>query len=132
MIDIEKLRATDRATKPAPWYAWIDPRVDVEDNTIATIPEEEYAGLSSTEEVIGCSEWLRAEEEDLRGIVEMRNAYPRILDELEGLRAIVKDLAEADVHRGGYNHDICAFCDADEPEHETDCLISKAKGAMKT
>ena len=90
MIDLDKLSALEKAAKPAPWYAWLDPAVpNIEDKCITTIPEEQYIReynascgkrwLESNEEVIGCSEWMRAEDADFLLIVEMRNQLPELI-----------------------------------------------------
>ena len=93
MIDIKKLSALEKAAKPAPWYAWLDPEIpNIEDKCITTIPEEQYIceyngakgsdryrGLTRDEEVVGCSEWMRAEDADFLLIVEMRNQLPELI-----------------------------------------------------
>jgi len=57
------------------------------------------------------------------------NALPALLSELEALRAIVKELAargdEVYVDDG-----FCIFC-GETGKHEMDCLIRRAKGALK-
>ena len=93
MIDLDKLSALEKAAKPAPWYAWLDPEIpNIEDKCITTIPEEQYIrehngakgsdkyrGLTHDEEVIGCSEWMRADDADFLLIVEMRNQLPELI-----------------------------------------------------
>ena len=105
MIDLDKLSALEKAAKPAPWYAWLDPEIpNIEDKCITTIPEEQYIrehngakgsdkyrGLTRDEEVVGCSEWMRAEDADFLLIVEMRNQLPDLIAriaELEAERAL--------------------------------------------
>jgi hypothetical protein len=102
MIDLDKLSALEKAAKPAPWYAWLDPNNNnIEDKCITTIPEEQYIReynalcgkrwLESNEEVIGCSEWMRADDADFLLIVEMRNQLPDLIvriAELEAERAL--------------------------------------------
>ena len=89
MIDLDKLSALEKAATPGPWYAWLDPNNNIEDKCITTIPEEQYIReynalcgkrwLESNEEVIGCSEWMRAEDADFLLIVEMRNQLPELI-----------------------------------------------------
>ena len=90
MIDLDKLSALEKAAKPAPWYAWLDPESrNIEDKCITTIPEEQYIngakgsdkyrGLTRDEEVIGSSEWMRADDADFLLIVEMRNQLPDLI-----------------------------------------------------
>jgi hypothetical protein len=105
--------------KPAPWYAWIDIKgTRCEDSCITTLPIKERIAiekynnelpdtltdwkrrhLNSQEEVIGCSEWMRAEDEDFEGIVAIRNNIRTILDVLDKFRvgdaAIVEDIINA-------------------------------------
>ncbi|DBA35162.1 TPA_asm: hypothetical protein vir525_00020 [Caudoviricetes sp. vir525] len=100
MIDLDKLSALEKAAKPAPWYAWLDPNNNnIEDKCITTIPEEQYIReynalcgkrwLESNEEVIGCSEWMRADDADFLLIVEMRNQLPYLLARIAELDAAV-------------------------------------------
>jgi hypothetical protein len=113
MIDTEKLSKLEKAAKPAPWYAWTDETADAEDICIMTIPVQEYIKrknsvetynktLSEKEydskfiyenrdkyEVIGCSEWMRAEDADFDLIVEMRNQLPEMLEYIVWLERAV-------------------------------------------
>lgn len=109
MIDLDKLSALEKAAKPAPWYAWLKPTIrNIENKCITTIPEEQYIreynegeefhkentstdewryrSLSCDEEVIGSSEWMRAEDEDFLLIVEMRNQLPELITQFEKMR----------------------------------------------
>jgi len=103
MIDLDKLSALEKAAKPAPWYAWLDPNNNnIEDKCITTIPEEQYIReynascgkrwLESNEEVIGCSEWMRADDADFLLIVEMRNQLPYLLARIVELEKRNADL----------------------------------------
>lgn len=73
---------------------------------------------------------IRKEDSDL--ICAMRNALPDLLTELAILRAIVQELAETELitfdEDTGYPE--CILCGKYEG-HEPDCLISRAKEAMK-
>jgi hypothetical protein len=103
MIDLDKLSALEKAAKPAPWYAWLDPEIpNIEDKCITTIPEEryirehnrakgsdKYRGLTRDEEVVGCSEWMRAEDADFLLIVEMRNQLPELIAHVKQMEAQV-------------------------------------------
>jgi hypothetical protein len=44
-----------------------------------------YRGLTDDEEVVGCSEWMRAENEDFLLIVEMRNQLPELIAHIKAL-----------------------------------------------
>ena len=102
MIDLDKLSALEKAAKPGPWYAWLDPNNNIEDKCITTIPEEQYIReynalcgkrwLESNEEVIGCSEWMRADDADFLLIVEMRNQLPYLLARIVELEKRNADL----------------------------------------
>ena len=102
MIDLDKLSALEKAATPGPWYAWLDPNNNIEDKCITTIPEEQYIReynalcgkrwLESNEEVIGCSEWMRADDADFLLIVEMRNQLPYLLARIVELEKRNADL----------------------------------------
>jgi len=53
-----------------------------------------------------------------------------MLNEMGALRAIVKELAACDPIQVNLLHGRCIFCLGTDM-HEADCLISKAKGALK-
>ena len=103
MIDLDKLSDLEKAAKRGPWYAWLDPAVpNIEDKCITTIPEEQYIreyngakgsdkyrGLTRDEEVVGCSEWMRAEDADFLLIVEMRNQLPELIAHVKQMEAQV-------------------------------------------
>jgi hypothetical protein len=113
MIDLDKLSALEKAAKRGPWYAWLKP-VHTPDKCITTVPAEQFLReykeaekfnaelserighaavsdewknryLTYDEEVIGCSEWLHAENADLLLIVEMRNQLPDLLARIADL-----------------------------------------------
>ena len=150
MIDLKKLSALEKAAKRGPWYAWLKP-VHTPDKCITTVPAEQFLReykeaekfnaelserighaavsdewknryLTYDEEVIGCSEWLHAENADLLLIVEMRNQLPdliayinRLVAEIERLRekadqqaARISEL-ETDLEKEEYNNE--AFMD---------------------
>lgn len=112
---IKQLREMEQKAKPTPWYAWLKPHFRVEDSCITRIPLDQFAAeyeaaeqfnqelrerigrntptdkwryrsLSCDEEVIGCSEWLRAENDDLTFIAESRNAMDLLLSIAEAFR----------------------------------------------
>ena len=113
MIDIKKLSDLEKAAKRGPWYAWLKP-VHTPDKCITTVPAEQFLReykeaekfnaelserighaavsdewknryLTYDEEVIGCSEWLHAENADLLLIVEMRNQLPELIAYIKAL-----------------------------------------------
>lgn len=113
MIDLDKLSALEKAAKRGPWYVWLKP-VHTPDKCITTVPAEQFLReykeaekfnaelserighaavsdewknryLTYDEEVIGCSEWLHAENADLLLIVEMRNQLPDLLARIADL-----------------------------------------------
>jgi len=120
MIDLDKLSALEKAAKRGPWYAWLKP-VHTPDKCITTVPAEQFLReykeaekfnaelserighaavsdewknryLTYDEEVIGCSEWLHAENADLLLIVEMRNQLPDLLARIADLEKRNADL----------------------------------------
>ena len=131
MIDLDKLSALEKAAKPAPWYAWLKP-VHTPDKCITTVPAEQFLReykeaekfnaelserighaavsdewrnryLTCDEEVIGCSEWLHAENADLLLIVEMRNQLPELIAYIKALeREFLKTAYERNKVRHGH------------------------------
>ena len=122
MIDLKKLSALEKAAKRGPWYAWLKP-VHTPDKCITTVPAEQFLReykeaekfnaelserighaavsdewknryLTYDEEVIGCSEWLHAENADLLLIVEMRNQLPDLIAYINRLVAEIERLRE--------------------------------------
>ncbi len=122
MIDLKKLSALEKAAKRGPWYAWLKP-VHTPDKCITTVPAEQFLReykeaekfnaelserighaavsdewknryLTYDEEVIGCSEWLHAENADLLLIVEMRNQLPDLIAYIDRLVAQIERLRE--------------------------------------
>lgn len=63
-------------------------------------------------------------------IIERANALPAILDELEALRAVVKELAASETWQRFDQDSLCIFCGVSY-DHRPDCLISRAKGLVK-
>lgn len=82
---VAELRELEEKATPGKWYYWM---VDGTDFTaIATIPKPSCCDTASAHEVIGSSEWLRAEPDDMNAIVALRNAAPKLLDVLSKIQA---------------------------------------------
>lgn len=95
---VAELRKLEEKATPGKWYYWM---VDDTDFTaIATIPEPSASNTASAHEVVGSSEWLRAEPDDMRAIVALRNAAPRLLDALGKIQA--GDAKRFDLLLNGY------------------------------
>jgi len=132
-IDITRLQELERNATPGPWVhsvmtceVYQHSRIyGADSGEIATI----RAGATRTKSEIP--------EQDLRDaefIHYIRNALPALLSELETLRALVSDLAASEPwYDTDLGDEACALCGAYRDDgHEGDCLISRAREAMKT
>ncbi|MCK9571085.1 hypothetical protein M0R72_19205 [Candidatus Pacearchaeota archaeon] len=117
-IDIEKLRTLEKAASEVGQYIF-----ETMGTEIRPRRSDEYGSYLAD----------FAFSEDAALYVEMRNSLPAILDELEAVRAIVKELAESNPEDADER---CVFCNRWQgghlvgdplPGHEADCLITRAK-----
>jgi hypothetical protein len=106
---------------PGPWYL-------VDDNpqdgpAIATVPIPDGIGAGDPREVLGVSEWLRAEEDDLR----LMAAAPELLALVEKVEWIVSS--------GGWfgaSIRICPWCQGEQPYgHDPDCPFRAALAKVR-
>jgi hypothetical protein len=123
MIDVEKLRASEEAATPGPW--------DMNYNGSYEIYQAGHGPSESRDKTVmrWTDDGLPIRAKDAVLILTMRNSLPAILDELEALRAIVKELA-ARSDEVYADDGFCIFC-GETGKHEADCLVSRAQGALK-
>ena len=116
MIDITRLRELEKKATPRDWQSLYD--------DIFTVDEIDVDGEGDRYIQIPY------DERDADFIAETRNALPGLLDEIETLRAIVKELAESNPYEDEWN--TCIFCQADYFfPHDPNCLVHRAREAMK-